>query len=81
MNFVVIKITFMYHPDCFVAFQKIITVMEGLRYDVKLLAKQQEKIAVQLQQTGTGRQVDGKALFPFSEYECDLPLETLDDVS
>jgi len=80
MHFVVIKLNCIYHLGCFIAFQKILTVLEGLRYDIKLLAKQQEKIAMQLQQTSNSRQVDNAALFPFSEFELDLPLETIDKV-
>lgn len=54
--------------------------MEGLRYEVKQLSKQQERFAMQWQQAGQSRQVDNTDTFPISQFEMDLPLETEESV-
>jgi len=50
--------------------------MEGLRYEVKQLTKQQERFVMQCQQAGQSRQVDNTDTFPLSQFELDLPLDT-----
>jgi hypothetical protein len=64
------------------ALHTILRVMQGLRYDVQQLTKQQERLSAQLQQSvGSGHFGGGDSVCLASEFDSDLPIETEDNLT